>query len=289
LRLNRYIAVSMTIHFILLVLFAIVYPSRPDRIPPFDVKIVGPFNIRPVTPTSPDRPAKPSTPVPVVPAPEKLPSIKNDIAPKRLHGEGTDTKTPEISNGTALRQEEAPSSDDSKSRDILKAKPSPEPTKRFPLEEAPSSDDSKSRDILKAKPSPEPTKRFPLFDKEIVEKFAKKESPTDRGLSFDTSEFQHMGYMRRLKERIESVWQYPLEAARKGIYGDLYIRFTILKNGRLGSAELVRTSGHKDLDEAAIKALKDAEPFWPLPEDYDKDSLTITGHFIYTIGLFYIR
>lgn len=259
-RLNRYIAVSMTIHFILLVLFAIVYPSRPDRIPPFDVKIVGPFNIRPVTPTSPDRPAKPSTPVPVVPAPEKLPSIKNDIAPKRLHGEGTDTKTPEISNGTALRQEEAPSSDD-----------------------------SKSRDILKAKPSPEPTKRFPLFDKEIVEKFAKKESPTDRGLSFDTSEFQHMGYMRRLKERIESVWQYPLEAARKGIYGDLYIRFTILKNGRLGSAELVRTSGHKDLDEAAIKALKDAEPFWPLPEDYDKDSLTITGHFIYTIGLFYIR
>lgn len=253
-RLNRYIATSMTIHFILLVLFALFYLNRPGRITPFDVKIVGPFDIRPVTPASPDRPAKPSKPVP-----EKLP-ISKGIAPKRLHGEGTDTKTPEASGGTTLSRGKAPSSDD-----------------------------SKSGDIPKAKPSPGPTKRFPLFDKETVEKFAKKESATDRGVSFDTSEFQYMGYMRRLKERIESVWQYPPEAARKGIYGDLYIRFTILKNGRLGDAELVRTSGHKDLDEAAIKALKNAEPFWPLPEDYDKDSLTITGHFIYAIGLFYIR
>lgn len=75
----------------------------------------------------------------------------------------------------------------------------------------------------------------------------------------------------------------------RGIYGDLYIKFTIDKKGKLISLELLRTSGYKMLDDAAIKALKDAEPFWPLPDDWQKDSLTITGHFIYTLHGFYLR
>ncbi|MBI5664700.1 MAG: energy transducer TonB [Nitrospirae bacterium] len=90
--------------------------------------------------------------------------------------------------------------------------------------------------------------------------------------------------MRMLKERIESIWQYPKEAARMGLSGDLYMKFTIRKDGRLGEVELLRTSGFKDLDEAAIKAVKKAEPFWPLPDDWDKDDLEIKGHFIYIFG-----
>jgi protein TonB len=52
---------------------------------------------------------------------------------------------------------------------------------------------------------------------------------------------------------------------------------------------LVRTSGYKDLDDAAIKALRDAEPYWPLPDDIREQSLTITGHFIYSLYGQYIR
>lgn len=122
-----------------------------------------------------------------------------------------------------------------------------------------------------------------LFDKETIEKFAKK-SPQEKELTFDTSELKHRGYMRMLKDKIESIWKYPHKAARQGIAGDLYIKFSIKKDGRLGEVELMRTSGHKDLDEAAMKAIKDAEPYWPLPEDWDKDTLEITGHFIYLIG-----
>jgi protein TonB len=51
--------------------------------------------------------------------------------------------------------------------------------------------------------------------------------------------------MQRLKEKIESSWRYPLEAARQGIYGDLFVQFTIKKNGELGAVTLTRTSGHK--------------------------------------------
>jgi periplasmic protein TonB len=110
-----------------------------------------------------------------------------------------------------------------------------------------------------------------------------KKFEADKKLSFDGKDLKFMLYDRKLKERIEHIWIYPPSAAARGISGDLVIRFTIMKNGKLGAVELIRTSGHKDLDDAAIKALKDASPFWPLPESWGMDSYTIDGHFIYSI------
>jgi len=91
-----------------------------------------------------------------------------------------------------------------------------------------------------------------------------------------------------LKDRIESIWKYPKEAARRGISGDLYIEFSIKRDGSLGEVRLIRTSGYKDLDKAAMKALKDGEPYWPLPDNWKGDDLSITGHFIYITGKFYV-
>jgi protein TonB len=129
-----------------------------------------------------------------------------------------------------------------------------------------------------------------LFDKDIIAKLSRKpESSVREGITFDTTEFKYYSYMRRLKERIESIWQYPPSAASRGIYGDLYIRFAIKKNGRLGQMEVIRTSGVRELDEAAVKALKDADPYWPLPTDWKEDELVITGHFVYSLYGTYVR
>ncbi len=133
-----------------------------------------------------------------------------------------------------------------------------------------------------------------IFDRDVIAKFSREKTMTSKseasqGLSFSTKEFNDWGYLERLKEKIERVWQYPLQAAQRGIFGDLYIRFTIDKKGKLVNIELLRTSGYRMLDDAAIQALKDAQPFWPLPEDWQRDSLTITGHFIYTLQGFYLR
>lgn len=130
-----------------------------------------------------------------------------------------------------------------------------------------------------------------LFDKEIIGKLAQKEreAKPDNSITFSTKEYQYQGYMQRLKEKIEGIWRYPRDAAERGIYGDLYIRFTIKKNGKLGAVDLIRTSGYKSLDDAAIKALRDAEPYWPLPDEWGRDGLTITGHFVYTHYGSYIR
>jgi len=136
-----------------------------------------------------------------------------------------------------------------------------------------------------------PLKRENLFDRDIIAKSTQKEDEQRQKstITFDAKEFQYYGYMQKLKEKIEGIWHYPSDAATRGIYGDLYIDFTIKKNGSLGSVELARTSGHQSLDDAAMKALKDAAPFWPLPGGWEKDSLTITGHFIYSLYGVYVR
>jgi protein TonB len=149
-----------------------------------------------------------------------------------------------------------------------------------------------SKDALR----PDHSVREKLFDKDIIGDIAKKDfdkfdekADTDNSITFDTKEYRYAGYLKKLKERIQGIWVYPPEASARGIYGDLRIRFTIKKNGKLGEIELVRTSGYKMLDDAAMKALKNGEPYWPLPDDWGVESYTIVGHFVYYIYGFYIR
>ncbi len=140
---------------------------------------------------------------------------------------------------------------------------------------------------------PEPSLREKLFDRSIIGELAKreieKEKKEEKTFRFDVKDLRFSGYLHRLKEKIEGIWIYPPDAATKGIYGDLIIEFTIKKNGSLGAVELIRTSGHKNLDDAAMKALRDAEPFWPLPKEWDMEAYSIVGHFFYSIYGYYIR
>ena len=136
--------------------------------------------------------------------------------------------------------------------------------------------------------------RAKLFDQGVIGDSARKEESGSQkkkkdSITFDTSDYKYAGYMRKLKEKIESIWVYPPEAQARGLYGDLKIRFTIKKDGKLGAVELERTSGYKMLDDAAIKALKDGEPYWPVPEEWGMDSYTILGHFVYTIYGYQLR
>lgn len=132
-----------------------------------------------------------------------------------------------------------------------------------------------------------------IFDKGVINDTAIKPSnkygKEERAITFETNEYRYVGYMKKLKEKIENTWTYPPEAVAKGLYGDLYIRFSIMKNGKLGTIELVRTSGYPMLDDAAIKALRDCEPYWPLPDEWGMESYSILGHFLYSPFGYYIR
>ena len=64
--------------------------------------------------------------------------------------------------------------------------------------------------------------RAKLFDQGVIGDSARKEESgaqkkKDDSITFDTSDYRYAGYMRKLKEKIESIWVYPPEAQARGL------------------------------------------------------------------------
>jgi periplasmic protein TonB len=58
--------------------------------------------------------------------------------------------------------------------------------------------------------------------------------------------------------------QYPLEAQNRGWEGNLRLRIRFTNEGRVSSADLVSSSGHRLLDDAALEAARQ----WKIPENF---------------------
>jgi len=121
-------------------------------------------------------------------------------------------------------------------------------------------------------------------------KTAGKEGITEEGgggfrlTPLNAPEIQYISYFASIKRKIELVWQYPYEAAVQGIQGDLQIDFVIARSGKLESVELVRGSGHRILDDEAVRSIRKAAPFDPIPAEYRIPDLKIRGRFVYVHG-----
>jgi protein TonB len=255
-------------------LFAAVlqlYPAAQTQVttPVFDIDIVGPVEEE----TSLSKDSK-QVDKEKVPQRKKTipPRVLEENPPETLLGEGTSAGPQEEQSGKTTENQKREAESPGKSSPHLKSDREnmvPEGDKNLSIE----------------------PKTF-LFDKETIEKYARKKPAENqgkgKGLTFQAPELKHRGYMRMLKDKIERVWRYPEQAARRGNTGDLYIAFTIQRDGKLGEKKLIRTSGHRDLDEAALEAIENAAPFWPLPDDWEGEALTINGHFIYFIGGAYV-
>lgn len=100
-----------------------------------------------------------------------------------------------------------------------------------------------------------------------------------------TKEFKYWSYLEKLKRKVELLWDYPDAARGRGLGGVLKIDFSIDRNGALERLALVDPSGAKLLDDAAVKALRDAAPFAPFPNTWDIERLNIQGTFIYEIKM----
>ena len=117
-----------------------------------------------------------------------------------------------------------------------------------------------------------------------------KEGVTEEGgggfrlTSLNAPEVQYISYFASIKRKIELVWQYPYEAAAAGIQGELMLDFVIARSGAVNSIELVRSSGSKILDDEAIRSIRKAAPFDPIPAQYKIASLQIRGRFVYVHG-----
>lgn len=97
----------------------------------------------------------------------------------------------------------------------------------------------------------------------------------------DTRDPQFITYFGSIKRAIELVWQYPEMALRYGLQGKLLMEFSILENGELAKARIIRSSGSNLLDEEALRAVRSAAPFSPIPPWVAKEQLDILASFEY--------
>ncbi len=102
-------------------------------------------------------------------------------------------------------------------------------------------------------------------------------------------EIQYISYFASIKRKIELVWQYPYDAQVAGVQGELVINFVIGPTGQLVSLALVDGSGSRLLDDEAVRAIRAAAPFDPIPPDYKIPNLQIRGHFIYEMHTLKLR
>ena len=109
-----------------------------------------------------------------------------------------------------------------------------------------------------------------------------KDSDDDELVSLDTTEVKYASYFARIKHQIERVWIYPSDAAQRGISGDLSLKFRISKDGNLMGVHLIDKSGYEILDVAALKAVKEAAPFYPFPKNIQREKISILANFVYT-------
>jgi protein TonB len=89
----------------------------------------------------------------------------------------------------------------------------------------------------------------------------------DGKLLADTRESSIASYLDSWKRRIERVGtlNFPHEARRRDLSGNPVVEVAIRANGTLESVVIRRSSGHRELDNAAVGIVRLAAPFEPFP------------------------
>jgi protein TonB len=96
-------------------------------------------------------------------------------------------------------------------------------------------------------------------------------------VSLNSRDPLYVTYFTKIKQLIESHWEYPELALRYGLQGKLSLEFTIGANGQLERLRLVRSSGSQLLDDEAVRAIQAAAPFPPIPSWIKPNPLSISA------------
>jgi protein TonB len=103
-------------------------------------------------------------------------------------------------------------------------------------------------------------------------------SPDISDWSQDQSAYDYTtadSYLEMVRLRIERYKKYPHAARVRQIEGSVTVRFVIRPEGDIRSAEVVKTSGNRALDGAALMAVKEAAPFPKAPAHLFKGEIPL--------------
>ena len=93
-------------------------------------------------------------------------------------------------------------------------------------------------------------------------------------VSARTQEFKYANYMNEWVKKVERVGNlnYPDAARREGISGKLMMDVALNSDGTVRNITILRPSGYRIIDDAAVRIVKLAAPFPPFPPDIGKDA-----------------
>jgi|AZIJ01.1.fsa_nt_gi protein TonB len=103
--------------------------------------------------------------------------------------------------------------------------------------------------------------------------------------SANTKAADHAAYLNYWIEKVEKTGNlyYPERARTGKIYGEILMVVTLLPDGSVENVEIVSSSGHPTLDQAAITTVRLAAPYASLPQqmaDFDKIEITRTWRYM---------
>ena len=136
-------------------------------------------------------------------------------------------------------------------------------------------------------PLPQPTARDVLEKKLEMARLAteiQRESeayakrPKKKYISANTKEYAYAAYMSAWVARVERIGNlnYPDDARREQLHGDVLLTVALRKDGTIKSIDIVQSSHHSILDDAATRIVKLAAPFPAIPTEEGVDELYIT-------------
>lgn len=101
-----------------------------------------------------------------------------------------------------------------------------------------------------------------------------KQPRVRRLTSVSTKASADAAYLNAWAQKIEQVGNsnFPQEALQRGLFGDLRLSVSLYPNGTVANVEILQSSGHSVLDDAAVQIVHLASPFPPFPPEVRKNT-----------------
>lgn len=103
---------------------------------------------------------------------------------------------------------------------------------------------------------------------------AKAKRPRRKFISASTKEYKYAAYMEAWRAKVERVGNlnYPEVARKRKLSGSLILAVDLNQDGSINQVLVRKSSGHKVLDDAAIRIVELAAPYAPFPEQIKKET-----------------
>jgi periplasmic protein TonB len=207
------------------------------------------------------------TPPPEEPQPEPATEVAPEPGPASV---------PEPFARPAKPSPQPPNLDDTRALAVERPQPDAFPIQAHPVEPAPASPPVNAADILASRN--QELARLAARIEEKTSVFANR--PRRTSVSSSTKEYKYATYLESWRRKVEQIGNlnYPEEARRKRLYGNLILRVAVRADGSVEQIQVLRSSGFQVLDQAAVHIVELAAPYAPFPPDIaaETDILDIT-------------